>query len=110
MLSNPRVPVYKARRALLVKNGEIVTASEGYVADIFCADETITRIKPNIPPPPGADVIDPTGKYVFTRAALSTSGHARSPRVTKQRARVKPLDIPNRSAGRTAYLASLSGL
>jgi dihydropyrimidinase len=51
--------------ALLVKNGEIVTASDRYVADIFCADETITRIEPNIPPPPGAEVIDATGKYVF---------------------------------------------
>ena len=51
--------------SLLVKNGEIVTASERYVADIFCADETITRIEPNIPPPPGAEVIDATGKYVF---------------------------------------------
>jgi dihydroorotase-like cyclic amidohydrolase len=51
--------------ALLVKNGEIVTASERYMDDIFCADETITRIEPNIPPPPGAEVIDATGKYVF---------------------------------------------
>jgi dihydropyrimidinase len=51
--------------ALLVRNGEIVTATERYVADIFCADETITRIEPNIPPPPGAEVIDATGKYVF---------------------------------------------
>ncbi len=51
--------------SLLVKNGEIVTASARYVADIFCADETITRIAPNLPPPPGAEVIDATGKYVF---------------------------------------------
>jgi dihydropyrimidinase len=51
--------------ALLVRNGEIVTASERYVADILCADETITRIEPNIQPPPGAEVIDATGKYVF---------------------------------------------
>ena len=50
---------------LLVKNGEIVTATERYVADIFCADEAITRIEPNIPPPPGAEVIDARGKYVF---------------------------------------------
>jgi len=50
---------------LLVKNGEIVTATERYVADVFCADETITRIAPNIPPPPGAEIIDATGKYVF---------------------------------------------
>jgi dihydropyrimidinase len=57
--------VYKGRMALLVRNGEIVTASERYVADILCADETITRIEPNISPPPGAEVIDATGKYVF---------------------------------------------
>ena len=30
--------------SLLIKNGEIVTADERYVADIFCEDETITRI------------------------------------------------------------------
>ena len=30
--------------SLLIKGGEIVTASERYVADIFCADETITQI------------------------------------------------------------------
>ncbi len=57
--------VYNARMSLLVKNGEIVTASERYIADIYCADETITRIEPNIPPPPGTEVIDATGKYVF---------------------------------------------
>jgi len=57
--------VYKRRMALLVRNGDIVTASERYVADILCADETITRIEPNIQPPPGAEVIDATGKYVF---------------------------------------------
>lgn len=51
--------------SLLVKNGEIVTATERYAADIFCADETITRIERNIPPPPGAEVIDATGNYVF---------------------------------------------
>ena len=56
---------YKARMALLIKNGEIVTADERYVADIFCADETITRIEPNIPPPPGAEVVEAAGKYVF---------------------------------------------
>ena len=34
--------------ALLIKNGEIITPSERYVADIFCEDETITRIARNI--------------------------------------------------------------
>ena len=51
--------------ALLIKNGEIVTASERYVADILCENETITRIDKNIQPPAGAEVIDATGKYVF---------------------------------------------
>src|SRR5881296_2424223 len=51
--------------ALLIKNGEIVTASERYVADIFCENETIARIERNIPTPPGAEVIDAKGKFVF---------------------------------------------
>jgi len=51
--------------ALLIKNGEIVTASDLYVADIYCENETITRIERNLTPPPGAEVIDATGKYVF---------------------------------------------
>src|SRR5580658_4986734 len=51
--------------ALLIKNGEIVTASERYVADILCDNETITRIDRGITPPPGAEVIDAKGKYVF---------------------------------------------
>jgi dihydropyrimidinase len=51
--------------SLLIKNGEIVTASERYIADIFCEDETITRIERDIAPPPGAQIIDAAGKYVF---------------------------------------------
>src|SRR5205809_1885223 len=51
--------------SLLIKNGEIVTASERYVADIFCEDETITRIDCNLPAPPGAEIIDASGKFVF---------------------------------------------
>src|SRR3989454_5763590 len=50
---------------LLIKNGEIITASERYVADIFCENETITRIERNFAPPPGAEVIDAGGKFVF---------------------------------------------
>src|SRR5256714_7809361 len=51
---------------LLIKNGEIVTASERYIADIFCEDETITRIERDIAAPPGVpEVVDATGKYVF---------------------------------------------
>jgi dihydropyrimidinase len=51
--------------ALLIKNGEIVTAGERYIADIWCEDETITQIGKGLPAPAGAEVIDATGKYVF---------------------------------------------
>ncbi len=51
--------------ALLIKNGEIVTADSRYVADIFCEGETITRIDRNLTTPAGATVVDATGKYIF---------------------------------------------
>jgi dihydropyrimidinase len=51
--------------SLLIKNGEIVTASERFVADIYCDNETITRIDRGLAAPPGAEVIDAAGKYVF---------------------------------------------
>ena len=51
--------------ALLIKRGEIVTPSERYVADIYCENETITRIDKNIDTSPGAEVIDAKGKFVF---------------------------------------------
>ena len=51
--------------SLLIKNGQIVTASESYVADIFCENETITRIDRGITAPRGAEVIDAKGKFVF---------------------------------------------
>jgi dihydropyrimidinase len=50
---------------LLIKNGEIVTASERYIADIFCEDETITRIDRNLKASAGTEVIDAKGKFVF---------------------------------------------
>jgi len=50
---------------LLIKNGEIVTASERYVADIRCENETSTRIDRNITPPKGAEVIEAKEKFVF---------------------------------------------
>jgi dihydropyrimidinase len=51
--------------SLLIQNGEIVTASERYVADILCENETITRIDRGITPPEAATVIDAKGKFVF---------------------------------------------
>ncbi len=51
--------------ALLIKNGEIITANDRYTADIWCENETITRIDRSLQPSPGAEVIDAKGKYVF---------------------------------------------
>jgi dihydropyrimidinase len=51
--------------SLLIKNGEIVTADSRYVADIYCEGETITAIGRDLPTPPGAEVIDAKGKFVF---------------------------------------------
>ncbi len=51
--------------ALLVKNGEIVTADARYRADVWCEGETITRIGPGLAAPAGAEVLDATGKLVF---------------------------------------------
>lgn len=51
--------------SLLIKNGEIITASERYIADIYCEDEIITQIGHDIHAPPGAEVIDAKGKFVF---------------------------------------------
>src|SRR2546426_9942917 len=51
--------------SLLIKNGEIVTARESYVADFFCENKPIGRIEGNLGAPAGAEVIDATGKFVF---------------------------------------------
>ncbi|MCA9836333.1 MAG: dihydropyrimidinase [Trueperaceae bacterium] len=50
---------------LLIKNGEIITADSRYHADIYCEDETITKIAQHIEAPEDAEVIDAQGKYVF---------------------------------------------
>lgn len=51
--------------ALLIKNGEIVTADSRYVADIWCESETITAIGKDLPVPENAQIIDASGKFVF---------------------------------------------
>jgi dihydropyrimidinase len=52
---------------LLIQHGRVITATDDYRADIFCAGETISRIEASIDPKscPGAEVIDASGKYVF---------------------------------------------
>lgn len=51
--------------SLLIKNGRIITASDDYVADIYCEGESITQIGPSLSAPADAQVIDATGKFVF---------------------------------------------
>ena len=51
--------------ALLIKNGEIITADSRYHADIYAEGETITRVGRNLDAPPDAEVIDASGKFVF---------------------------------------------
>ncbi|MCC6678308.1 MAG: dihydropyrimidinase [Phycisphaerales bacterium] len=53
---------------LLIKNGRIITATDDYHADLYCAGPVITRIDAAIDPDscaPGAKVIDAAGKYIF---------------------------------------------
>jgi len=53
---------------LLIQSGRIITDRDDYVADIYCAGETITRIEANIDVatlPPDTEVIDASGKTVF---------------------------------------------
>jgi len=58
--------------SLLIKNGEIVTASERYVTDIFCENETITRIDKNIKAPSGTEVIGVINTFARTPTKQST--------------------------------------
>src|SRR5438034_5828854 len=55
--------------ALLIKGGRIITATEDYVADIYCSGDMVTRIDKSIDaatlPPKNLEVIDAAGKYVF---------------------------------------------
>ncbi len=50
---------------LLIKNGEIITASQRYTADILAKDGTIVAIGEGLEAPAGAEVYDASGKYVF---------------------------------------------
>jgi dihydropyrimidinase len=51
--------------ALLIRNGEIVTVGSRIRGDVFVENETITRIGTTLEAPPGAEIIDATGKLVF---------------------------------------------
>jgi dihydropyrimidinase len=51
--------------ALFIRNGEIITSDSRSKADIYVENETVTRIGHDLHVPPGTEVIDATGKYVF---------------------------------------------
>jgi dihydropyrimidinase len=51
--------------ALLIRNGEIVTASSRAHADIYVENEKISRIGKNLQAPADAEILDAAGKLVF---------------------------------------------
>jgi dihydropyrimidinase len=51
--------------ALLIKDGEIVTAGARFTGDVLCQGETITSVGAGLTPPADCEVIDARGKYVF---------------------------------------------
>ena len=50
---------------LLIRNGEIVTVGSRVKGDVYAENETVTRIGKNLEVPPGTEIIDATGKFVF---------------------------------------------
>jgi dihydropyrimidinase len=51
--------------ALLIRNGDIITADSRQRGDIYVESETITRMGANLDATPGTEIIDATGKLVF---------------------------------------------
>lgn len=51
--------------ALLIRNADIVNVGSRESADIFVANETITRIGKNLEATPDTEIIDAAGKLVF---------------------------------------------
>jgi len=56
-----------AEKAVLLKNGQIITVNSGTVSggDILIQGTRITKVGKNIPPPAGAEVIDLNGRWVM---------------------------------------------
>src|SRR6202048_4478346 len=50
---------------LLIREGEIVTPDARYKAEIYVEDQTVTRIGTDLSVPPGTEIIDATGKWIF---------------------------------------------
>src|SRR3984885_13562963 len=50
---------------LLIRGGEIVTPDTRYKAEIYVEDQTVTTIGKDLPVPPGTEIINAAGKWVF---------------------------------------------
>lgn len=50
---------------LLIRNGELITSNSRTLADVLVDGETISKIGRDLSSPPGTEIIDATGKYVF---------------------------------------------
>ena len=63
---------------LLIRGGEVVTASGRRRADVWCEGETITKVAAGIEPPPGASLRSKTAVLkplrAISRAATSADG------------------------------------
>lgn len=51
--------------ALVIRNGTIVTATDQYVADVYCDAGVIKAIGKNLDVPAGTQTVDGSGQYVF---------------------------------------------
>ena len=50
---------------LLIRSGTIITAAESFEADILIEGERIAQIGKDLPAPPGAEVVDASGKIIM---------------------------------------------
>jgi dihydropyrimidinase len=50
---------------LLIRNGDVVTASRRFTGDVYVEDETIVAIGTGLAVPEGTEIVDATGKFVF---------------------------------------------
>ena len=51
---------------ILIKNGEVVTASDRFIADVYCEDGVIKAIGKNLEKVSSKDeIIDASGQYIF---------------------------------------------
>ena len=50
---------------LLIRGGEIVTPDTRYKAEIYVEDQTVTTIGTDLSVPPGTEIIDATGQWIF---------------------------------------------